>query len=418
MIIIRYIWYYTLRQIVRLTLYFYFRKIKVTGLEHIPKNVPIIFGANHENTFMDGLLIATQSSRFIHYLVRADVFKKTIARAALKSLNMLPVYRIRDGFGSLKSNDQSFSECYKALGKGYSLLLFPEGNHDIRRVRRTITKGISRIALGTMNSKTAPKELYVVPVGLNYSDHTAFRSSVHINFGTPIKVEQAEQNAKNLDQLRSNINDEIVRRCVSLNEEHYDLLDTLLFRSENGFTLNDPQDINTRAEKLVEKYKKSDSDGLDNAVREFDEVLDELNANNRCEVESTKTEIKLVEIIFSVPLYLIALVNSFIPALIIQLVIALKVKEEIFTTAIRYVLGLVLCPLIWYLQFLYFSSFGFSIWINYLYLISLPLQMLFMVYFHKNVRLYLAKRKFDKSPELQEKWRGSLEYIRRFKKEC
>ncbi len=172
----------------KIGLHFYFSKIKVTGLKNIPKNTPIIFGSNHENAFIDALLITTSNTCFDHYLVRAGVFKNPIAKAFFNSLNLMPVYRAQDGVNPLEANKQIFRACFEALAKKYSVMLFPEGEHNMRRHRRVLKKGISRIALGAVNFEGGAKEVSVVPVGVNYSDHTGFRSTVHIVFGEPIVV--------------------------------------------------------------------------------------------------------------------------------------------------------------------------------------------------------------------------------------
>ena len=50
-------WYRGVRLIVRGTLKLYFRKIKVEGLKHIPTTGPVLFTVNHQNAFLDALLL-------------------------------------------------------------------------------------------------------------------------------------------------------------------------------------------------------------------------------------------------------------------------------------------------------------------------------------------------------------------------
>lgn len=415
MILIRYIWYYTFWLIVKIGLGYYFKRIKVSGIENIPKNTPVIFGANHENAFIDALLITTRTSRFTHYLVRADVFKNAFVRGVFKSFNMLPVYRIRDGFKRLKSNSTIFETCHKALAKGRSLILFPEGKHDIRRVPRKLTKGISRIALGTMNEDNPPKELYVVPVGLNYTDHKSFRSSVHIIYGKAIKIDLNNPETNTFEALRKTINIELLNRTIGLKEAYYEQLDALIFKTEHGYQLSDTETINSKALQYIDYFESNNSDGLFNAIEEFDESLENLGAKNWLSISSTGKVTLLIKLIFLFPFYLYGLIQNLIPILIIESVIGLKVKEKIFSASLKFSIGLFLFPFYWFLQSLILWNYSSPFYLGIAYWLSLPISLLVVNIFNSTFNLYLAKRKLDNDEELRNSIEGSLEYINKFK---
>lgn len=384
-------------------------------MENIPKNVPIIFGANHENAFIDALLITTRTSRFTHYLVRADVFKNAIVRGIFKSFNMLPVYRIRDGFKSLKSNSTIFEACHKALSRGRSLILFPEGNHDIRRVPRKITKGISRIALGTMEGDNPPKELFVVPVGLNYSDHKAFRSSVHIIYGKAIKVDLNDIETNTQEALRKTINAGLLNCTIGLEEEYYEQLDTLVFKTDGGYPFSDVEPINSKAQKYVDHFESNNSDGLFNAIEEFDESLEELDVKNWLSISSASKMKLTIKLALLLPFYLYGLLQNLIPIIIIESIIGLKVKDLIFTASIKFTIGLFLFPLYWFLQSLFLWNYASPFYETIAYWISLPVSLLIINIYHSSFIHYLAKRKLDNDEELRLKIDGSLDYINRYK---
>ncbi|MEQ9287102.1 MAG: lysophospholipid acyltransferase family protein [Cyclobacteriaceae bacterium] len=417
MIAIRYLWYYFFWLIVRLGLSFYFKKIKISGLGNIPKGRPVIFAANHENAFMDALLVTTRVGRFTHYLVRADVFKNPLASAILKSFNMLPVFRIRDGFGSLKANAKSFAQCIDALARGRSLLMFPEGKHDIRRVKRKLTKGISRIALGAINSEHGMKELYVVPVGLCYSDHKAFRSSVHVVFGDPIEV-HGQQDAESQKTLRNQINDGLIHCTIALEEKSYKELDTLIFKSESGYDLSAPTQINTHAEKLAKCLKQTEGDGLNLAVDEFNESMESLGAKAWNPVKSMNRAKSLVVLITLLPFYLYGIAHNFIPIVISESIIALKVKDKIFTSSIKFALGLFLFPFCWLLEWQFFFPLQENPFYSVVYVMTLPASLLLVSHYHMELGKFWARRKLDKDSELRSNLEKSLSYLQRFKDKC
>jgi 1-acyl-sn-glycerol-3-phosphate acyltransferase len=175
-------WYRWVRLIVFGTLKLYFRKIRVEGLEHIPSTGPVLFAVNHQNAFLDALLVATNNPRELHFLARADVFKSRLARKFFASLNMMPIYRWRDGRAGLKANHQIFARSHELLDQRHALLMFPEANHHQQRLLLPLSKGFTRITSGIRDS-----QLMVVPVGLNYSHHRRFGGSVSIYLARPLQ---------------------------------------------------------------------------------------------------------------------------------------------------------------------------------------------------------------------------------------
>jgi hypothetical protein len=328
---------------------------------------------------------------------------------------MLPVYRIRDGFKSLKSNSTIFEACHKALAKGLSLILFPEGNHDIRRVPRKLTKGISRIALGTMNADNPPKELYVIPVGLNYTDHKSFRSSVHIIYGKAIKIDLNNPETNTNETLRKTINTELLNRTLGLREEYYEQLDTLIFKTESGYQLSNTEPINSKALKYIDHFESNNNDGLFNAIDEFDESLEDLGTKNWLSISATSKVNLLTKLIFLCPFYLYGLIQNLIPILIIESIIGLKVKEKIFSASIKFSIGLFLFPLYWFLQSLLLWDYSTPFYLDIAYWFSLPISLLIVNIFHATFIQYLAKKKLDNNEELRNSIEGSLEYINKFK---
>ena len=72
--------YQLIKQGVKLARLAFYRKRSVVGLNNLPKGKPYILAANHQNAFMDPIMVAG-SIPFLQtfYLVRADIFKKKIS---------------------------------------------------------------------------------------------------------------------------------------------------------------------------------------------------------------------------------------------------------------------------------------------------------------------------------------------------
>ena len=181
------IWYHIIKFYIRTGLFFFFKKINVFGTNNIPKKGAVLFVSNHKNALIDPILIATTTTRNIHFLTRASAFKLKLVKWLLSTVNMLPIYRLRDGKETLAKNNEIFNKCYSLLGKKRSLLIFPEGTHDIKRWVRPLSKGFTRITFGALENNPG-LDLKIVPIGLNYNNADKFAESVTIIYGDPIHV--------------------------------------------------------------------------------------------------------------------------------------------------------------------------------------------------------------------------------------
>ncbi|VAW13485.1 Phospholipid/glycerol acyltransferase [hydrothermal vent metagenome] len=173
---------------VKIGLYLYFGKIKVSGLSHIPKDKPVLFLSNHQNALLDVLLIGIDCNRKPYFLTRADVFESPILKAIFDIFQMIPIYRIRDGRESLKKNQEVFDRCADLLQNKQAILMFPEANHNLMRRVRPLSKGFTRIIFNALDIDP-DLDIQLVPVGLNYSDATKFPSRVALFFGDAISVQ-------------------------------------------------------------------------------------------------------------------------------------------------------------------------------------------------------------------------------------
>lgn len=165
----------------------FFGGVEIIGKKRVPKDGALIFAPNHQGAFMDALLVGVYSTKPVSFLTRADVFKKwTIP--FLESLNMMPIYRIRDGIQSLSQNEQVFEKCFNILAKRKSILIFPEGNHSREYYLRPLSKGTSRLALDARYQLDPEQKIYVIPTGINYFSHFRPLSRVKVHFGEPIEL--------------------------------------------------------------------------------------------------------------------------------------------------------------------------------------------------------------------------------------
>ena len=211
----------------------FYRKIIVLGRENFSTDNHIIFAPNHQNALMDALaVLLTQKGQPV-FLARADIFKRKTIADFLYFLKILPVYRIRDGFSSLKANDEIFLKTVEVLKNKNGLVILPEGDHAGFRRLRQLKKGICRVAFHADEATGFKLMIKIVPVGIEYSNYSRFRQVLSVVYGKPIEVSDfhvvyGESPEKALIELRDRLSTEMKRVMVHIgSEEDYEAIDEL-----------------------------------------------------------------------------------------------------------------------------------------------------------------------------------------------
>jgi 1-acyl-sn-glycerol-3-phosphate acyltransferase len=199
--------YYFFWIFVKLSMRFYFRQAVIANWERIPTDKPVFLAVNHGNSFLDGLFLCVHRLKPIYSLARGDVFNKPAAAWALRQFKMEPIFRAMDGgLENAKKNDETMDVCAQLLGKGHTVLIFPEGLCVPEKRLRPLKKGVSRMALQIAADTDFAMDLQIVPIGMNYTRFGAWRGEVLLEVGTPIAVrdyaaQYAEQPAKAIKLL-------------------------------------------------------------------------------------------------------------------------------------------------------------------------------------------------------------------------
>ncbi|MBT8317512.1 MAG: acyltransferase [Lutibacter sp.] len=287
------------------------------GKENIPKDGPILFIANHQNALIDAILIPTTTKREIHFLTRASAFTTNLISKFLKSLNMIPVYRIRDGFNTIEKNVSVFEQCFDILKNEGAVEIFAEGAHHLKRQIMPLKKGFARIILGTLQ-KYPHLNIQIVPIGINYDSHLNFPSSVSIHYGQPILANNFV-NTENPD----------LRFTAIINEVTIAL---------KNLTLHIKDDANY--DETISKLNSANVD-FTNPI-EAAELLQ--NINSISETKPTKSSVN-----WFFPIHLITKLNSILP-LLIWLYLKSKISDIVFTNTYRFALILTVFPLFYIIQ--------------------------------------------------------------------
>jgi len=174
--------------LLRFALRIYFRRIEVTGLEHVPDDTPVIFVLNHPNALVDPVFLLCLAPRQVSFLAKAPLFRYPVIGYLVKELDSLPVYRRQDEGEDVTKNQETFIAARKLLARGGTIGICPEGvSHDEPGLR-PIKTGAARISLAAVSTGEV-SNLKIVPAGLYYTSKISFRSEALLYFGNPIEVE-------------------------------------------------------------------------------------------------------------------------------------------------------------------------------------------------------------------------------------
>ena len=168
--VMRFFYIYTVVQLLKILiqagLWLFCNKIHLKNKQLFKTNGPLLIIANHPNSFLDALIIGSYYKRRVYFLARGDAFKKPIHRFILESLNMIPVYRLREGKEFLHLNDYAFNKSINLLSKGYAVLVFIEGICINSNELQPFKKGTARILEGIQKLNVYPK-IHIAGIAFN-----------------------------------------------------------------------------------------------------------------------------------------------------------------------------------------------------------------------------------------------------------
>ncbi|MCQ2184492.1 MAG: 1-acyl-sn-glycerol-3-phosphate acyltransferase [Bacteroidales bacterium] len=195
-----------------------FRSLKIAGKENIPTDGAVIFAPNHTNTLMDALVMLQARKGPTAFGARADTFKNPTVAKLLTFFKILPISRVRDGRAALESNHAVFDEIVDCLAHDIPFCLFVEGKHRPMHSLQPIKKGVYHV--GKLAEERLRKPVYIVPVGIDYSDYFHYMCDVKMSYGEPIRVSEYLDDWPALSQL---LHDRIASLITYFpDDEHYE----------------------------------------------------------------------------------------------------------------------------------------------------------------------------------------------------
>ena len=363
--------YAFLRYYVDLALKLSYRSVRYVGREKIPQDGAVIYAPNHTNALMDALVILAMDRKAKVFVARADIFRHKLLAKIFAFLKILPIMRIRDGFDEVKKNQEIIQKAVDVLRDKIPFCIFPEGTHQAKYSSLPLSKGIFRIAYQAQELMP-DMPLYIVPVGLRYGSFFRFRSTVRVQIGDPIDVREfIAQNADLSQPEQMNVlKDMLAERMTSSilyipnDEDYYATYEicaatvkrqVLPFeRTENGKRAN-RLDAHFAANRLtveqIQHYKEHEPQKAAQLI-ELGRQAATMRRAERISLASVSIKYPVWSRIERTLIFIAAL-PYFIPVSILTLPIKLlcsflftKLKDYAFRNSIRFLVNLVLWPIL------------------------------------------------------------------------
>jgi 1-acyl-sn-glycerol-3-phosphate acyltransferase len=370
----------------------FYRKVIVIGRENINPEDHNIFAPNHQNALMDALAVLFTLQGQPVFLARADIFRRKTIASILYFLKILPVYRLRDGFSSLKGNDEIFNKTIDVIREKNGLVILPEGDHAGYRRLRQLKKGICRVSFQAEEASDFKLNIKIIPVGLDFSNYTRFRQVLTVVYGKPVEVSEfinsyKENPERALNELREKLSTEMKNNMIHIESvEDYEAIDELrsMINGRYSDDIRNPKIFRDR--ELISKLNKLNQN--DNSLYR---KLCSLSLNVKKKAKELNIDYRLLEkkkhsagwliadmllLVLTFPLFVYGNIFNFTFLEIPNLQIA-KIKDPQFHSSIKYGISLamafVFLPIFLILCLLIFSPW----WLGILIFLTLPFSGLF-----------------------------------------
>lgn len=375
-----------------------FKSVNLNHQEFLDSRQPLIIVANHGNSFLDAILLAIVFERKLHFLARADVFNSKFKIWFLGKLNMMPIYRIRDGRDVLKNNDLIFARCTQILQKNGAILIFPEGNCVVEKRLRNFKTGFVNLAY-----EANVKNLAVLPISLNYGSLKTLNTNVDLVFNDLIVIEDLKLKNQDfvsfskelLTRSKLAISNQMVKIINAFDEGFYNQIFTII---RNNVIRKECVFAQITASNYLENLKENDYKKFEKLSLLSSTYFEDLMIFKVDDVAINKQFSDAEELTYYVllPFYYLGKLINVLPSLIVNSIVNKRIKELQFKNSVK----LVLSPFVYGVFMLLAASF-FGVSSHFTLLLFLLLFIIILIYaYTKNVMDIFIQLIFIKSKYL------------------
>jgi glycerol-3-phosphate O-acyltransferase/dihydroxyacetone phosphate acyltransferase len=163
------------RALARLLLGVFYRRLEVSGAEHVPVHGPLILVANHQNALVDPMILLVAVERRLRPVAKAPLFHHPLIGPCLRLAGAIPVHRRQEGGDDPTRNEAMFRTAAATLQAGGAILIFPEGVSQAVPTLMPLRTGTARLLLAAESAADSPLGVRLVPAGLVFHEPGTFR---------------------------------------------------------------------------------------------------------------------------------------------------------------------------------------------------------------------------------------------------
>ena len=346
--------YLLLRNLIRLALRVYFRKVYVLNEIFTAVDKPVILAANHPNGVMDiFVLTALLSKNTYYFLVPTDMMGTSWKATVLKWLNCIPAER-----GEEKLSMQTLGKCSNILKNKGKLIVFAEDKSYQAKRLTQISNDASSIALDVEESYGFNLDIMLVPVALNYTYFNLFRSELMISLAHPIPIADfknafQEHKEQVFSSLHENISKGLTSEMVIIEQEEHEIVaERLLTINRNDCDIpsipwNSKQQDKLRFDQIIVGYanKLATQDaptlmGLTKKTSDYFGQLASFGINDRdLSATARKGLLKYLLLVLTLPLFCIGYVCNILPIWLAGVTSSSNVENAAWHEANRFLKG-------------------------------------------------------------------------------
>lgn len=343
------------------------------------------------------------------------MFRNAVARFCLQELNVSPVYRLEEGLENVHKNLETFKDIYKILKKNGNYVVFSEGICVQEKRLQKLRKGTARMAFGAEEQHGL--DVYVVPVGINYTYPAKFRKEVMINFHDPFSIKELKgiykiNQAKALLAFNKKVEEGLKEQVIIIeNPENDWIAEHLLVMGRNNLVHpffrwifdSDERRLLEKgiSEKInyLSKTSKEALDSLKGKVKAYTELL----KKNHLKDENVARKldwgfVRYLFVILGFPFFVAGYIVNLIPYTVPRIICNTQIKDLRFYSSVYIGMGTVLYMI--YFPVVLILLGIFAGWIGLLFGLLVPL-MGYLVLFYQEVvverfhtfRFWLKKKK-------------------------
>ncbi len=379
----------------------FFRRIFYSNLKKVPLEKPLLFVGNHQNSFMDGILVGSYLPQPIHFTMRADMFRKPFARFCLRELNVTPVYRIEEGLENVHKNLETFTEIYDILRQNGNFIMFSEGICVQEKRLQKLRKGTARLAFGA--EEKFGLDVNIVPVGINYTYPARFRKEVMISFSDPFSIKELKeaykaQPARALLTFNEKCDASLKKEVIIIEDPKNDWLAEQLLTMERHkmvlpffqwrFDTDDRRMLEKNLADKINHLAKSNGNEIDNLKRKVVDYTEKLKSSGlKDENLARKLDwgfLRYFVIVAGFPLFLAGYISNLIPFIVPRAICDKLIRDRRFYSSVYISSGTVLYLI--YFPVLLILAFVFAGWTGFLPGLLVPL-LGYLVLFYQEIFL-------------------------------